>query len=387
MASTVRRYLDAIGGAPLSVRRRERAHCDQLLEFLQDGDQLLDRRSVEAWLGSGADGGAEVARHRLATLRRLVALTPGGAADELALWIDANRQRILRAYAPKVVPLRARQEPNDREVADRFATEARSCYERDEPRRARALARRALRLDACCLEAHAVIGSIELDEERPEAALRQFRQALVLSGDPGERRGTEGIAQVLDGLGRTLMAVHCLDEAYEVYRRLVHAGPRWNTRCGPILGRITAVLERPEEAAGWFATGAPVHQYGVLLARLREHDTFRAAIAFCRGLLANPYVPACLLSDAEPRFRDAFSAARVAELDAEAQVYADDWSDLWTRWRELLPWLHAMWDHPATRSFLMRALPASQRAPTSPRLGVFVHQAASAIKADLEAFT
>ena len=383
LQSTVRRYLDALGSASMAVRRRERANCQNLLKFI-DQEGLVDLSpAIETWVQAAGDTG-DARRRRVTTLRRLFALTPGAEADNLAAWIDANRKRLIGSRINgKVVSLHGPSPDPDRDAAEDYATQGRKYYEDGDFQRARALARRALKLDPCCLHAHALYGLLELIEDRPDAALRQFRQALVLGGDPGERRSTEGIARVLDGLGQTLLAVGCFEEAYEVYRRLRHASEEWSEHCAPVLGRTALMVDRPEDAAEWFATTGPLGQFNVLMARLACGDPFRASIAFCRGILENPFVPPELLSGAERRFEDSFDDDETARLREQAEGYLLEWGPIWEQDTTQLPQLARLWDHPATRSFLMRALPISTRNPASTRLAVFIHAAASALKKDL----
>jgi len=344
-----------------------------------DGE-ALDAQAVESWLRTGGDGTSESRRRRLSTLRRLLALTPGAEAESLAAWLDSNRRRLIgRDWGGKVVSLHS-PDTSDRELAERYAKQARRWYQEGGTRRVRALARRALRLDPCCLEAHALLGSLELDNGRPEQALRQFRQALVLGMDPGERRDVEGIAEVLYGLGQTLVEVRCFSEAYEVFQRLRFANAQWHQRCAPVLGRIAMRLDRPAEAADWFGGGAPVDQFSACAARILDGDLFRASIAFYRGLLTNLFVPAALLPTAERRFENAFSFEDSVALDDQASTYVAQWRELWARWPELLPTLRRLWDHAATRTFLMRAVPLIQREPGSAKLAVLVHTAASEVR-------
>jgi tetratricopeptide (TPR) repeat protein len=382
LEATVERYLAAIGGASMTVRRRERANCRHLLGYLENNEALLDPATVELWLESAGLAGSDARRRRLTTVRRLMALTPGPQADNLALWIDANRPRLIgRKPKGKVVQLRPVESgADDRRQAMRYAKEGFELFDGGDLNGARALARRALKVETSCLMAHALLGRVELDEGRLDAALRQFRQALVFAGDPGERESHKGIARVLDGLGRTLCALGADEEAFEVYRRLVHAGPEWAIRISPELGRLALGMDRTGEAADWFAAGAPLDQYGAVLARLVDDDAFRAAIALCRGLLGNALVVPELLTGAERRFTDDLEADELTAMRDEARRYALLWAGIWARRPGLDASLKRLWDHPSIRTFLMRARPLARRNPASPRLAVLIHQAASAVR-------
>ncbi len=382
LAATVERYLSAIGGASMTVRRRERANCQRLLAFLDANDLPLEARAVEAWLDSAGPHKPDARRRRLTTVRRLLALTPGAQADNLSSWIDANRDRLIgRGRNGKVVALHP-VEPgsDDREQARRIAEQGFELFEEGDLVGARALARRAIKIEPSCLLGHALLGQVELEDNRPDAALRQFRQALVFAGDPGERDSTEGIARVLDGLGKTLLGLGCLEEAYEVYRRLRHASEEWSMRTGPVLGRTALLLDQFAEAAEWFGTGEPLDQYNAAMARLVDGDIFRAAIALCRGLLVNPFVVPEMLHAAELRFASGISDDRREELGDQAKCYSLEWGGLWARRPGLNDALQRLWDQPALRTFLMRALPIAERNPASPRLAVLIHQTASTIQ-------
>ena len=378
LARIVQRYLDAIGGSPTAVQRREGSNCRNLLKYLANrGTEELSKEAVEDWLELTSAGRTENRRRRLSTVRRLVALTPGPEAEHIATWIDTNRTRLIRSGVQgKVVAIRpepGRDVDRGRETFER----AEAWYDRDEPQRARALVRRALRLDPYCLKAHALLGVIALEAGRPEAALRQFREALVLSGDPGERDGMEGVPEVLEGLGRTLRSIGCVDEAYEVYTRLRMAGKGWHDHSVPILGAVSLQRGKVSEAAEWFARGAPVQQFNVHLVRLLEDEPLRAMISFCRGVLSNPFVPPTLLGPGD-RFAECFSSAQVTQLQGEARRFQTLWGSQWTDYgaQEIMS---LVWEHPATRGFLMRSLPLFLRMPTSPKLGAFVHAAAASL--------
>ncbi len=383
MDDVVRRYLGAIQGAQTRVRRRERANCLSLLSLLGDESSLIpSERLIEQWLG---DASHDTRRHRLTTLRRLLAITPGDDAAALANWVDENRRRLTKSI-DKVVPLfpsGARQ----RSEARREATEALDLLARGDAERARFLADHALELDPACMPAHAVVGTIELDAQRPFAALQQFRQALVLAGDPSERDGIEGIPDVLAGLGRALLVLGCLDEAREVFMRLSRAGSEWRRHSATPLGRIAFVLDEPESAVELLADGRPIDQFSVMLARLRLAEPLKAAIAFYRGLLDNPFVPATLLRLGDKRFENAFPAEMRDEKLRAAKAYAIEFAEFWARAPGTLRLLRRHWDLPTTRAFMMRTLALEGITPASARVAVWVHAAAKAAVQELGATT
>ncbi|HIA03441.1 MAG TPA: hypothetical protein EYN66_16300 [Myxococcales bacterium] len=380
----VKRYLDALSSSASNVRRRERSNCRHLLRFLGDSPSLqLEPALVEAWLDALHDSEIELRRKRLRTIRRLLAMTPGNQAEQLAGWIDLHRDRL--AGGNGNIILLNRFKDTAKEDAERLMDEAERLHLAGASSRAAAIARRALKTHAICLRAHALMGVLELESDRPDLALKRFREALVLSGDPSERDGNDGIAAVLDGLGRTLISVGHLDEAFEVYSRLRVAGPRWSAISCPILGRIALLRDEPEVAAEWFQHGDAINQYSAFLARCALGDEFRAFIALCRGLLANPFVPPELLQRAERRFQDSMDKDVFRTLDEAASAYALGWADVWIQWPHSLQALGELWDHPAVRGFLMRALPLAKRDPASPRLAVFVHACASQLKQDKRA--
>ena len=74
---TVDRYLDALRGSSLRVRRRERSNCNSLLRGLQSAEQpKLTEEFIEGRLSRAGEAGSDVRVRRLSTLRRLVALWP-----------------------------------------------------------------------------------------------------------------------------------------------------------------------------------------------------------------------------------------------------------------------------------------------------------------------
>ena len=383
LEGVVSRYLDALAGANLALRKGERDNCRNLLRYLRRVGEGLSPGTAEPWLTGEGSLTRNARKRRAATLRRLVALAGGPEADLVADWLDQNRGRLVGrgggGTQEKVVMLR--EPESEEEIAKRYTTEARDYHTKGAPTRARALARRALRLDPICLEAHALLGILALEDQRPDAALRQFRQALVLSSDPTGRT-VDGVAQILNGLGRTLLSVSCYEEAYEVYRRLRHASQEWNDLCLPILGTASLMLEKPDEASEWYSRSTPLMQYNTLLARLLADDRNRrlVGIALCRGLLANPFVPSALIADAEPRFRELFDDKERARLDTEARRFAADHDEIWKRWDGPLETFRTLWDSPAIRSFLMRALPVAAKNPASPRLPVLIHQTAQKLE-------
>jgi len=383
---TIERYLDALSTSSTSVKRRERANCRQLTRFFDQQDtEVLTPDLVQAWLQATEDHQHDLRQNRLSTVRRLVALTPGHAAEQLAEWIDSNRNRLVQSGRTGKVILLRPSNPKEREEAKRYAMQAQELYDSGAKSRASALAKRAVQSDHCCLLAHALLGVLELEDGRPDIALKRFREALVLSGDPSHRDGMEGIASVLDGLGKTLVSVDHVDEAIEVYDRLRRAGPKWDAISSVALGRIALGKNEPDTAARWFQRGSQLHQYNVFLAQTIAGEPFKALIALCRGMLANPFVPPELVQNDQFRFVDAMPSDTADALMAEAQTYATEWGDTWIRWHFALRVVAETWDHPAVRTFLMRALPMVQRNPTSPRLGAFVHACASQLHADLEA--
>jgi tetratricopeptide (TPR) repeat protein len=377
----VRRYLAAIQGVSRGLRRRERANCLSLLEHLGGQGALMPTQDlIHDWL---FDAPVETRRRRLTTLRRLLALTPGTDAAHLARWIDDNRRQL---GAPprheKVIPI-FRHDLVARETARDRARQARALYDEGNFEASRALAEEALESDPASMPAHAVVGMLHLEDGRPFAALQQFRQALVLGGDPAERDGIEGIPEVLSGLGRALLLVGCVDEAREVYTRLVRAGPEWRRHSAPYLGRIALLLDQPEAAADAFIDGSPLDQFNVMLARLRTGESMKASIAFYRAILENPFVPPILLRQDEHRFLETLPEEDVERRLAEARRYTTDHAEFWARWPGLLRKLRRYWDLPATRSFLMRALPMQLRSPAAAQLAVLVHSAATKATAEL----
>jgi tetratricopeptide (TPR) repeat protein len=380
---TVDRYLDALRGASPSVRRREGANARSFLRHLNEHESdQLSREAIRQWLDASGEASHELRSRRFTTLRRLMALMPGRFADEMAAWMDTNRKQLTSggSRGGKVIAIQAwRSRPQERiEQAERYMSDARRAFDRGEYSGAGALARRALKSHPACLGAHALLGILDLESKRPDLALRRFREAMVLAGDPGDRRDMEGIASVLDGLGRTMLYVGQVSDARDVYRKLARVSRAWEASTGPILGRIALMKGELEEAVHWFGVDDnSIGQYNVFLARMMESSAMKAAIAFCRATLGNPLVPPILTRTAEERFRESLDDARVSELSEAAHQYGEDFADLWAIEPWLIPAFCALWDHPATRSFLMRALPLSQSNPASPRLAVFVHVAAS----------
>jgi hypothetical protein len=351
------------------------------LRFIdQTAAERLEPELIEAWLDALHDSEIELRRKRLSTIRRLLAMTPGNQAEQLAGWIDSHRDRLVVGNG-KVILLNRHQDTAC-EDAERFMDEAERLHMAGASSRASAVARRALKTNPSCLRAHALMGVLELEANRPDLALKRFREALVLSGDPSERNGNDGVAAVLEGLGRTLISVGHLDEAFEVYSRLRVAGPRWNELSCPVLGRIALLRHEADVAAEWFQHGAGINQYSAFLSRCATGEPFRAFIALCRGLLANPLVPPELLHRAERRFQDSFDDETFRVLDESARSYAIGWGDIWIQWPHALKALSELWNHPAIRAYLMRALPVAKRDPASPRLAVFVHACASQLQKD-----
>ena len=229
-----------------------------------------------------------------------------------------------------------------------------------------------------------MLGVLSLEADQPGHALRQFRAALVLSGDPSDRNGLEGVPEVLHGLGRTLLRVGCFEEAREVFVRLRYAGPEWRALAEPVLGRIAIGASDLAQAAVHFAAAPAIHQFNVAMVRMLTGEPMRTAIAYFRGLLANPHVPPVLLERVDLRFQFALGEETSHRLEAAARAFAIDWGPVWTPQPELLAALARLWDHPLSRSFLMRALPLCRREPASPRLAVYVHSAATELSVFFE---
>jgi len=382
LAKTVDRYLDALRGSSLQIRRRERSNCSSLLQFLkQSGALELNEKFVEAWLDRAGEANTDTRLRRFSTLRRLVALSSGKETIRVAQWLDRNRKRILGARSRlQVVPIRSLLDTSqqERDEADRYAREAERWFEEGSRARARPLAKRALKHNPGCLRAHALIGRLDLDAGHPGRALRQLRQALVMSGDLGAEPDVNGIGVVLDGLGQAMIYVGHVDDAYDVYTRVVRISREWESKAAPTMGRLALLRDNPVEAANWFQLSSEsLRHYNVFLAHVEAGDPMRAMIALGRGLLTNPIVPSELLASSEGRFEESFDEDRAATLRGEAHVYAISHRELWDRDPTMRDLLETLWDHAATRSFLMRALPVAQRTPQSARLAVFIHTMAS----------
>jgi tetratricopeptide (TPR) repeat protein len=308
-------------------------------------------------------------------------MTPGADAERLAAWLDANRQQLIDSGATaKVVAIRSPTETG-REEAEACAQKALDHQREGDLERAEALARHALSLHPSCLRAHALLGILKLESNQPETALEQFRQALVLSGDPQDRNGITGITDVLAGLGRTLMSLGCLEEAFEVFDRLRRTQTEHAAVARAALGHIAFLKDEVETSATWFAQCDPIHQYNVYLGRSLQGEAFTGAIGLCRGLLANPFVPSVLLG-VERRFEELVSNQQLQIWNAEARQYVDDWGELWLRWPGMVDRLREDWDSPAIRKFMMRTTPILLKTPTSPRLAVWIHRTATELVAE-----
>ncbi len=382
LAKTVDRYLDALRGSSLQIRRRERSNCNSLLRFLkQSGALELSGKFVETWLDRAGEANSDTRLRRFSTLRRLVALSSGKDTIRVAQWLDHNRKRLLGARSRlRVVPIRSLLETSqqERDEGDRYAKEAERWFEEGSRARARPLAKRALKHNPACLRAHALLGRLELDADRPERALRQLRQALVMAGDLGAEPDVNGIGLVLDGLGQAMIYVGHVDDAYDVYTRVVRISQAWESKVAPTMGRLALLRDNPVEAANWFQlSGESLRHYNVFLAHVEAGEPMRAMIALGRGFLTNPIVPTELLASSEGRFEDSLDDELAASMRDDAHAYAISHRELWDRDPTIRDLLETLWDHAATRSFLIRALPVAQRNPQSARLAVFIHTMAS----------
>ena len=380
LANTVRRYLSAIESAAQHVRRREQANCKNFLRYL-DQEGRLDESTVGTWITRAGSARSEVRQRRLSTVRRLLAMTPGADAERLATWLDQNRQQLLQSgHTAKVVALRSPTEASKVE-AEQCAEKAYVFREKGELERAEALARHALTHHPACLRAHALIGLLKLEANQPETALEQFRQALVLSGDPHDRNGIEGITDVLAGLGKTLLHLGCVDEAFEVYDRLRRAQTVHADDARAALGRIAFLKDEVDTAAQWFSKCSPTLQYNVYLARSLQGERFSAAIALARGIITNPQVP-CMLLGIPNRYANMLAAEQQEEWERNAREFTEEWGDLWLRWPGIIERFKQDWESPVIRKFMMRIAPVFISSPTSPRLAVWIHRAATELQLD-----
>ena len=377
LADSVRRYLSAIESAAQHVRRREQANCRNFLRYLDEVGRL-DESTVETWICRSGSARSEVRRRRLSTIRRLLAMTPGPDAERIAGWLDTNRKHLMQSdQTAKVVAIRPASETH-REDAEQLADKAHTLHAEGEIDRAEALARHALAQHPACLRAHALLGVIQLEAQRPEAALNQFRQALVLSGDPYDRDGIEGITDVLAGLGRTLMTLDCLDEAFDVYNRLRLSRTAHAITARAALGRIAFLKDEVDTAATWFSQCEPLLQYNVYLARSVQGERFQAAIALSRALIANPLLP-CSLIGLNQTYTNMWPDEARRNWSLQARSYTDDWGELWLRWPGIVEGLRQDYESPAIRKFMMRIATTVLENPTSPRLAVWIHRAASTL--------
>jgi len=299
----------------------------------------------------------------------------------MALWLDNNRKRLLGARSRhRVVPLHSLPDASTqaREEALRYAKEAERWYNEGSRARSMPLAKRALKVNPACLRAHALIGVLELQADRPERALRQLRQALVLAGDLSGEPDVDGVAAVLDGLGRAMIYVGHVDDAYDVYLRVVRINREWEGKAAGTMGRLALLRDEPTESARWFQLSCEsLRHYNVFLAQVESGNALQAMISLGRGFLTNPLVPSELLARTERRFEDSFECDLAESMGKEAHNYAVSHRELWDRDPTMRDLLAALWDHAATRTFLMRALPVAKRSPASARLAVFIHNMAS----------
>jgi len=219
---------------------------------------------------------------------------------------------------------------------------------------------------------------MELQAGRPDRALRQLRQALVMAGDLSGEPDVDGVAAVLDGLGRAMIYVGHVDDAYDVYMRVVRINREWEGKASGTMGRLCLLRDEPGEAARWFQLSSePLRHYDVFLAHVESGNALQSMISLGRGLLTNPLVPSELLARSEGRFEESFEPELAQSLRKAAHEYAVSHRELWDRDPTMRGFLAALWDHPAVRTFLMRALPLAKRSPTSTRLAVFIHNMAS----------
>ncbi|MFT5430566.1 MAG: tetratricopeptide (TPR) repeat protein [Myxococcota bacterium] len=372
LPATVDRYLEALECASRSVLRRERANCKSLHQFLtRRGALRLNRVLVVEWVSAVPDARPEHREKRIETLRRLIALTPG--YDDLSSWIDSSRGRLLSTR--RVLPLIAQHlspSQGPRTVAARYAAGAASMLSSGRQRRAYYLARRALREDPACIEAHAVIGRLDLEAGRTARALRRFREALIMCADGRPRQLDLGVAKVLDGLGQTLLAVDCPDEAANVYRRLRRANPTWATHSHRILARIALMAGRPNDAAQWLEALSGVETIGLVLcwSLADRHD--RAASKYAQSLATNPLVPPLLLGrHDDPAL--VMLARRTSMLES-AERYVADWHDVWELEPRALVHLASLWEHPASRRLVLRVANTPERVD-----GLPIRRAAAAL--------
>ena len=76
------------------------------------------------------------------------------------------------------------------------------------------------------------------------------------------------------------------------------------------------------------------------------------------------------------------SDEQVQQWQIEAKAYVDTWGELWLRWPGMVDRLREDWDSPVVRKFMMRTAPILAKTPTSPRLAVWIHQAATELVAE-----
>ena len=215
------------------------------------------------------------------------------------------------------------------------------------------LARRALALDPDSVDALAILGDTA---PNAAAAVDFYRQGVAageralgpkfaeLTGHFWGAHETRPYMRAMAGLANALRSTGRLDEAVDVWRRMLELNPNDNQGVRDLLSAVLLQLGRDAELSTLLAhyshDAGVVHHYAATLLKFRaEGDTPAAVKSLAEAVAANPHMVAYLTGTKRPPKR--LPATYSPGQPTEAEAFANDLLPGWTTTPGAIEWLRS----------------------------------------------
>lgn len=150
--------------------------------------------------------------------------------------------------------------------------------------------------------------------------------------------------RALHGLGLVAWKQGRLEEAVDIFKRMLKLNPNDNQGARYLLGPLYHQMRNLEEAAGWYERNGddPHSLYNYGLALIQQNKLEKAARILIFAIFTNPYIAPMLLDEKLPK-TDWWHTTNWAEPDY-ANDYLIDYGSWWEEDDSALDFLDAVWN-------------------------------------------
>lgn len=151
--------------------------------------------------------------------------------------------------------------------------------------------------------------------------------------------------RALQGMGLTLWKQGRLEEAKDIFLKMLKLNVNDNQGVRYLIGPIYHQMGNLDKAVNWYAQNLddPDNLYNYGLALIQQNELEAAAKTLISAIFENPYIIPVLLKDKLPE-SNWWHGSNLAELPY-AEDYASEYGNWWEKEESALRLLRAIWDH------------------------------------------